>query len=371
MGHLAIHAITQATMFFNQAQVPVFKEAGRLVMRARSLPSSELETPTRVSIIISNYNYGRFVEAAINSALSQTYPYCEVIVVDDGSTDQSRDVIRKFESRTVIILQNNCGQSAALNKGFAQCSGDLVAFLDSDDLLDTDAIRRIVLAWKPDYSKIQFPLRIIDAEGVPNGLVMPTVALSEGDVRSELLSTGYYITSPTSGNVFSRAFLSRVMPMPEKGFPHGNGQECALPGDSYLSIHAAFWGNIGSFQRALGAYRVHGTNMSGAAITRRVNLAQVEKLIGHGLRQQDLIRRIAGEMDIQIDPHVLESHWFYLKLLMARQKLGGPHSGTSSLWRTGALFIRSVSHSCHMSTTRDLCHCSSKTVSRNCYFLRF
>ncbi len=90
------------------------------------------DTPL-VSVIIDNYNYGRFLGAAIDSALNQTYPHIEVIVVDDGSTDDSRDVISLYGEQILPIFKDDGGQGSALNTGFKASGGEFIQFLDSDD----------------------------------------------------------------------------------------------------------------------------------------------------------------------------------------------------------------------------------------------
>jgi glycosyltransferase involved in cell wall biosynthesis len=84
----------------------------------------------RLSVVIPNYNYERFVGAAIRSALAVDWPDLEVIVVDDGSTDDSRSVIAGFEGRVTAIFQQHSGPRMACNAGFAASSGDVVTFLD-------------------------------------------------------------------------------------------------------------------------------------------------------------------------------------------------------------------------------------------------
>jgi glycosyltransferase involved in cell wall biosynthesis len=96
-----------------------------------------MESNLLVSIIINNYNYDRFLAEAINSALNQTYPYTEVIVVDDGSTDNSRQIIAEYGDRIIPILQPNGKQASAFNNGFAHSKGEIIIFLDSDDYLYT------------------------------------------------------------------------------------------------------------------------------------------------------------------------------------------------------------------------------------------
>ena len=96
-----------------------------------------------VSVVINNYNYARYLAQAIDSALGQTYPGTEVVVVDDGSSDGSRDVIAAYGTRVVPVLKENGGQASAFNAGFAASRGDVVLFLDADDcLLPTAAAHR-------------------------------------------------------------------------------------------------------------------------------------------------------------------------------------------------------------------------------------
>jgi glycosyltransferase involved in cell wall biosynthesis len=94
-----------------------------------------------VSIIVPCYNAARFVSAALDSALAQTWPACEVIVVDDGSRDESLAVARRYEARGVRVLtQPNRGAAAARNAGLRAAQGTFIQFLDADDLLASDKI---------------------------------------------------------------------------------------------------------------------------------------------------------------------------------------------------------------------------------------
>lgn len=96
-----------------------------------------------VSIIIPTYNYGHFVAEAINSAITQNYSNCEIIVVDDGSTDSTREIIGSRIDIT-YVHQNNQGLSAARNTGMRAATGKYIQFLDADDLLDNDSIAKRV-----------------------------------------------------------------------------------------------------------------------------------------------------------------------------------------------------------------------------------
>jgi glycosyltransferase involved in cell wall biosynthesis len=105
-----------------------------------------------VSVLIPNYNYGRYVERAIQSALAQTYSPLEVIVVDNGSTDNSRDVLNEIKDpRVKKIFQKNLGQSGSRNTLIRNAKGDLFAFLDADDVwLPTKLEKQIPLFERPE-----------------------------------------------------------------------------------------------------------------------------------------------------------------------------------------------------------------------------
>src|SRR5262249_31415776 len=93
-----------------------------------------------VSVVISNYNYGRFLPAALDSVLGQTYPALDVIVVDDGSTDESAEVLARYDRRIRTLRQTNAGVSAARNEGILASRGEAIAFLDADDVWAGDKI---------------------------------------------------------------------------------------------------------------------------------------------------------------------------------------------------------------------------------------
>lgn len=105
-----------------------------------------------VSIIIPTYNYGRYLAKALQSCLEQTYGNLEIIVVDDGSVDDTGEIVRPFGDRVVYLFQENQGVSSARNAGLARASGEFIAFLDADDYLlaDSIAVRAHVLMGNPE-----------------------------------------------------------------------------------------------------------------------------------------------------------------------------------------------------------------------------
>ena len=126
-----------------------------------------------VSIVINNYNYAEFLGRAIESALDQSYAPIEVVVVDDGSTDRSRQVIAGFGSNIVPVLKENGGQASAFNAGVSCSRGDIICLLDADDLFYHDKVKEIasVFASTGDASKPLFVshwLQVVDSNGVPS-----------------------------------------------------------------------------------------------------------------------------------------------------------------------------------------------------------
>jgi glycosyltransferase involved in cell wall biosynthesis len=210
-----------------------------------------------VSIVISSFNYERFLAQAIDSALSQTWPAVEVIVVDDGSTDGSRTVIERYGAHVHAILKANGGQGSSLNAGFARCRGNVVMFLDSDDVLLPEAVEQVVSAMTdPAVVKVHWPVAEIDETGRPSGRIVPHMPLCRGDLRDRVMADGPYgyRRPPTSGNAWSRALLERILPMPEPSF-----RTCP---DLYLAALAPLYGRVECVEKPLSLWRTHLLNQS-------------------------------------------------------------------------------------------------------------
>jgi len=142
------------------------------------------------SIIVNNYNYARFLREAVDSALDQTYRNTEVIVVDDGSTDGSREIIASYGDRIIPVLKENGGQNSALNAGFSLSRGDVILFLDSDDVLFPTAARTAIEAFsQPDVVKVHWPWVEWDDSSRETGKVW-WKSLPDGDMRDLVLREG-------------------------------------------------------------------------------------------------------------------------------------------------------------------------------------
>lgn len=204
-----------------------------------------------VTIAVLNYNYGRFVADAIVSALAQTYPRVEVVVVDNGSTDDSLQVIAAYEGRVRVVRQpSNIGQGHGYNLAFAAARGDWILILDADDILDADCIECCMALAAQDVAKVQFPLRAVDRNGKGLGTCVPFLR-HEGDVVPIIRRFGHYAGPPGSGNLYRRSAIAPYFPVPVEQWP--------ICTDTVPFLTAPFHGRVAGSERPLGSYRLHST----------------------------------------------------------------------------------------------------------------
>lgn len=270
-----------------------------------------ISEPHTASIIIDNYNYGRFLREAIDSALDQTYANTEVIVVDDGSTDNSRNIIASYGDRIVPVFKENGGQASAFNAGFGVSRGEVVFFLDADDRFSPTTVEAAINHFEPNIAKMHWPLKVIDEHGKDKGRVVPSQELPEGDSRDFVIREGPWncIVAPTTGNAWARAFLERVLPIPEK--------EWRICTDSYLFTLAPVFGLINRLSEPQGYYRVHGqSNFSSANFDKRL---QLHLLYFH--RACDALGEFCQELGIQVDQEAWKSKSWAHQLSTSTQEI--------------------------------------------------
>jgi glycosyltransferase involved in cell wall biosynthesis len=263
-----------------------------------------MSTPL-VSIIIDNYNYACFINEAIESACDQSYRNIEIIVVDDGSTDNSRDVILEYSDRVRLILKDNGGQASAFNAGFMASKGDIIIFLDSDDVLLPDAVEKVVSVFDPSWdAKVHWQLFRIDEDGKDLNELLPKESLAEGNLRDLVVELGPAHcggppnSPPTSGNAWSRRFIEDIFPMPE--------QEFIQTADLYLMVLAPVFGNIKALREPLGLYRVHGKNST----LKPEYLQRYLQCFEHCC---DSLSRYLHKKGIDVKPEYWpRDHWFHL-----------------------------------------------------------
>lgn len=264
----------------------------------------------KISVVITCYNYASYVGQAIESVLAQRYPALDLVVVNDGSSDDSLAVIRRHAPHARIIDQPNRGHVAACNAGFAASTGDVVAFLDADDLLEPGALIEVGQVWSPDLAKIQFDLTVIDADGRELGRRFGHFRsdLTVQRVRDDFARTGTYRWPVTAGNAYSRWFLSLVFPQVFDG-----------PVDGYLNTIAPLYGDILTLPATLGRYRLHDRNMSWKTRTSRGLVDAIAK------RRRELaeMRRHAETRGIRLpDVDSLDHELPFLNYRLMARKVG-------------------------------------------------
>ena len=202
-----------------------------------------------VSIIINNYNYDRWLGEAIDSALQQDYADIEVIVVDDGSTDNSRAIIHRYGDKIRAVFQDNGGQGSTYNAGFAVSRGDIVLFLDADDRLHPHCVSEIVPYFKPCVSKVQFGLNLIDEKGQPLGRPVLTAHAEPTTIPTLLRQFLFYPSPPGSGNAYTRECVAKRMPL--------SAERWKINADTHLIFAAPLDGEVVDLDVSLGDYRRH------------------------------------------------------------------------------------------------------------------
>lgn len=310
------------------------------IREPRSRPPAMAHPTDRplVSILVNNRNYARHVCGATRSALDQTWPRVEVIVVDDGSTDDSLERLATLDDpRLTVVAQPNLGQGGAYNAGWSRCRGEFVIFLDSDDLLDRDVVERCVGAFDADTAKVQFALRVVDGNGMPTGGVHPPELDDDGS-RDRVLRFGNYASPPGSGNCYAAWYLRRVMPIEDV-------EDMRIGSDAWCILMAPFHGRIRSLSSPGGCYRVdRPSGVDALRVIGNVGASPARNVTRHAAATRVVFGALKRDGLVDADEPVLPSPPLLRAWLLARLQgepvpadvMWGPAPGVTTLLRSVA-----------------------------------
>lgn len=209
-----------------------------------------------VSVILCNYNYEAYVGQAIRSVLNQTYPNIELVIVDDGSTDNSREVISTYVSSNpgsvTTIFKKNGGQASAFNAGFDRVKGEIICFLDSDDCWVHEKAERVVQAYRQkEYSVVQHNLYVMDEKSNVSKEIHPGTYFSGDVLQAYFIQNHTDFFSSTSGISSLKKHLDQIFPL----------DECwRICADVAVTRPLPIFGEVLTLKANLGYYRIHGHN---------------------------------------------------------------------------------------------------------------
>src|SRR5271155_2164600 len=239
-----------------------------------------------VTVLVDTYNHERFIEQAIASVLGQDFPSeeMEILVVDDGSTDRTPEIVRRFEPQVRLIRKTNGGQASGFNAGIPEARGEIIAFLDGDDWWAPTKLMRVVEAMAAD------PSVGIVGHGViivhPDGREQPEILREGFRFQADTIEGARLISRRgsflgTSRMTIRAGLLGRIGPVP---------QALTVQADEYLSTLAAALAGVRILPETLTYYRLHDANAF------QMTKSDPERL----RRKQEALAALARSLDEQL-----------------------------------------------------------------------
>lgn len=280
------------------------------------IPLTPLPKHPLVSVLIPNYNYGHLIEEAVASVLNQTYQNFEIIICDDGSTDNSQSVIERLalqDSRICAIYKSNGGVSSALNVAFSASRGNLIALLDADDLWFPKRLEEVVQTFRfspLNPGMIVHPLQVTELE---SGKVIKDQVPRHPDrgwLAPRLLRGEHCIFPPASGLIIRKEIALKVFPLPE---------EFRVIADGILRERAALLAPVEIINAVLGLYRQHMVNVTGFYGKVEKSIASTKVLL---IARASFIRELYG-IDINPEKWMQQGGGWIGEMILAEMVLQG------------------------------------------------
>jgi glycosyltransferase involved in cell wall biosynthesis len=211
-----------------------------------------------LSVLVDTYNHEKFIEQAIVSVLEQDFPMqnVEILVVDDGSTDRTPEILKKFEPRIRNLRKTNGGQASAFNLGVPECQGEIVAFLDGDDWWTKDKLKTIVPVFEAnsDIGGVGHGFYMVESDGKVVNTVLPETerrlnARTPEGARLFGHHRGFFGTSRMA---YRRGILEQMLPVTEGA---------VIEADEWLFTLAPALADLLVLKQPLFYYRLHAGNL--------------------------------------------------------------------------------------------------------------
>jgi glycosyltransferase involved in cell wall biosynthesis len=216
-----------------------------------------MRTPA-VTVLIDTYNHERFVEEAIVSVLEQDFPATEmeILVVDDGSTDRTPELVRKFAPRVRYARKENGGQASAFNFGIPMAQGEIIAFLDGDDWWAKPKVSKVmeILSSRPGVGVVGHGIYQLDSQ---SGQISTTLPEQAGEIDLHTTAGAGFFRHMmcffgTSRVTIRKRVVQRTLPIPN---------ELVIEADEFMSTMSAAYSTASLIQEPLAFYRLHSGNL--------------------------------------------------------------------------------------------------------------
>jgi glycosyltransferase involved in cell wall biosynthesis len=238
-----------------------------------------------VSLVIPAYNHGRYLEEAIESALAQDYPALELIVLDDGSRDNTREVLERYGTRFRWETHANMGQSATLTKGWKMASGEILGYLSADDRLEPHAVSESVqrLLAEPGAAATYCDFVLID----PHSRVIRAVRTPDFNYREMLLTV---TCPPGPGAFFRRAAYEKAGPW--------DSRLRQMP-DYDFWLRLGLQGQFVRIDKVLAGFRVHEASQTYGAVSAE-RAAEPVQIVSRLFERADVPPQLAALRDVAV-----------------------------------------------------------------------
>ena len=295
-------------------------------------------TRPAVSALIDTYNHERCIEQAIVSVLQQDIPArdLEIIVVDDGSTDHTPDIVRKFEPRVRLIRKNNGGQASAFNLGIAEATGDIVTFLDGDDWWARRKIKTVLEAFdkNPGIAAVGHGYFEVPGDSPPTEMFVSTRPLRldlSSPEAARIANLGRMLLG-TSRLAVRRSILERIMPIPDR---------LVYAADTPIFTLALALGGALILDQPLCYYRLHSPDVPDSGDSLRDSHHKFVRMRDHELNTF-LVTSLSEQLvSLGVKPEIVSAFFEADRLALKRFQLQRDGGGRLQAFRTETLALRS------------------------------